>query len=76
MKVLLKSTTKDGVGIQLEDWGADYPEVSTFGDTVAIYPRTIRDPTEKARISFLFANNEEAMKAFTEIQQGRREPTE
>ena len=70
MKVLERSTTPDGIKIQIEDWSDDY-SFHRFADTVAAYP-IFRDEKREYRASERFENASAASEAFYSLQNGTK----
>lgn len=72
MKVLKRSKAHEGFDIQIEEWKENYPSINSYGDMLAAYPPTIRDPKIKVRIELQFKNGYEAKKAFKAIENGEK----
>jgi hypothetical protein len=79
MKVLEKGTMPDGTAIQIEEWNETY-SFMPFGNVLASYPKSkvsheggfAPKGNETYRFSFDFKSNDEAKKAFEELELGTK----
>lgn len=80
MEILQKGTTPNGVDIQIEDWSKNYPNVYSYGTTIALYPTAKRSVNkggfeypkmnERFRLSFELKSNFEAKEIFEKFLSG------
>jgi len=78
MKAIKRGTLPDGSTVQVEDWSSDYPELCTYADTVAAYPKSTKTHEGqyapklglKLRVSFHFESKSEADEAFEKLVSG------
>ena len=81
MKVLQRSITPEGVGIQIEDWSMNY-SFHAPADTVATYPKAKQPipgnkfhypaPGGTFRLAFRFKTTAEARKCFEQLESGEK----
>lgn len=78
MKAIRRGTLPDGATVQVEDWSTDYPEIRTYGDTLAAYPKSKATHEGQyapklgrvIRVAFQFDSECEANEAFDKLVHG------
>ncbi len=73
MKILERTKTPRGIDIQIEDWKENYPNIYSYGDTVAAFPKTVTNPNNQIRLEIQFKSHEEAKEALQALEAGEKQ---
>ena len=81
MEVIKRGKLVNGIDMQIEDWSKDYPSIYKKSDVVVVYPIAMASSEygwvlagDTFRCAFHFENEEEAKKAFDNLQRGKTRP--
>ena len=83
MEVIKRSTTVNGVKIQIENWSKDYPNIYKENSTIALYPKSKANISsnwcnfyprigESFRIDLNFNDSVECKNAFNLLVEGKK----